>query len=142
MGGISAVFTGGPDDVLVRGVEKTSYYTLTGEVGYPLGRRGLFNLKSGYVSGTADSTKFSRYYYEARLTYSLLRNLSIIAWWWQGKDSVETQGFDRKTRELEGRLYYRLRRVYLSLEYSGWITEEGPLTTKTSRLFLRLSRPI
>jgi len=142
LGGISMSFTGGPGEVIISGPLKSNLYSLSAEAGYPLGRRGTISLRSGYTAGTADSRDFSRYYYETRLGYSLLRNLSLVAWWREGRDKFDAEGIDRKTRQYEGRLYYRLRRVFLSLEYTRWRTEESHLTTETSRLFLRLTRPI
>jgi len=142
MGGISTAFAGGPGEVIITGPLNSSFYSLSAEAGYPLGRRGTISVRSGYTTGTADSRDFSSYFGEARLGYALLRNLSLIAWWREGKDRFDAEGIDRKTRQYEGRLYYRLRRVFLSLEYTRWRTEESHLTTETNRLFLRLTRPI
>lgn len=142
MDGALIILPGGPEALGILGAGKTSFYSLTAEAGYPLGRRGLVTVKGNYTSGTADSKDFSRYYYEARLNYRLLRNLAFVGWFREGLDRRIETAFDRKVREYEGRLYYRLRRVFLSAEYKRWTTEEGPVTTEVRRLYLKLTRPI
>ncbi len=62
----------------------SNYYSLIAEGGYPLGRRGGIYLQSSYSSGTANGADLKTFYYEARLNYSILRNLSLVAWWRTG----------------------------------------------------------
>jgi hypothetical protein len=142
LGGVSAVLPGGPDELRIAGPQKINYYSLTAEGGYPVGRRGLLSVLGNYTTGTADGQALERYYYEGRLTYLLLRNLSVVGWWREGWDKLSASDFNRKVRVIEGRLYYRLRRLFFSLEYRNWRTDQGPLSTEENRLYLKLTRPI
>lgn len=124
------------------GTGETSYYVLIAEAGYPLGKKGGIYFQSSYTNGTADSAPIKTLYYEARLNYRLLRNLSLFARWRQESERSENF-FNTRVTEYEGRLYYRLRRLYLSVEYTSWRTiDPGPTTTEVRTIFLRLTRPI
>jgi len=139
---ISAFLPTGVGESLTTGTGRSSYYSLLAEVSYPLVRNGKIYLRGEYASGTANAAELRTMYYEAQLLYNPLRNLSLMAWWRQGWDKSQTF-FDSKVTEYEARLYYRLRRVYLSLEYRRWKTVDlGPVTTDISTFFVRLVRPI
>lgn len=129
--------------------EKIRHYTLTGDIGYPIGRKGTAVFRASYTTGETNSIGIKRYYYEGRLNYRIFRNLNLLArwreeWqskgWWAGTTAVESRDYGIKTREYEFDLYYMFRRVTLSLEYNAYKTEEGPSITEAKRLYLRLSR--
>jgi len=129
--------------------QKIRHYTITGDMGFPILRRGTVTLKASYTTGTTDSEAVRRYYYEGRFKYTVLRNLALTAWfreewknkgWWAGTLSVESVNYDYRTRDYEITCNYYWRRVLLSLEYSVTETEEGPTQSQVSRINLRASR--
>jgi hypothetical protein len=142
LGGVSANFAGGADTLTIIGATRTSYYSGSAEAGYPFSNWGLATLKSYYAYGWTDSKSFSSYYSEARFNYQIWKNLGFMAWWRAGQNKIQADAFAIKTTEYEASLYYRLRRLYLALEYRRWKTEEGPQTTDAGRIYLRLVRPI
>ncbi|MBE0427439.1 MAG: hypothetical protein IBX72_12455 [Nitrospirae bacterium] len=132
--------------------EKIRHYTLTGDIGYPVGQRGLAILKASYTTGKTNSENVERYYYEGRINYRLLKNLNVLAWWreefrnkgwWAGLPTVERgrREFGWKIREYQIELYYLLHRIKISMEYNAYRSEEGPFSTEYKRLFVKLSRP-
>ena len=132
--------------------EKIRHYTLSGDIGYPVGRKGVATVRAGYTTGSTNSEHVERYYCEGRLNYRLLRNLNLLAWWreefrnkgwWAGSPIVESKRreFGWKTREYKMELYYLLHRTKLSLEYNAYRSEEGPLSSEYKRFYVRLSRP-
>jgi hypothetical protein len=131
--------------------EEIRHYTLTGDIGYPIGQRGLATVSASYLTGQTNSEDVEKYYYEVRLNYRLLRNLNCIAWWreewrnkgwWAGRPTAETlrRTYGWKTREYQVEVYYSLHRIRISLEYKVYRLEEGPLSSDYKRLYLRLSR--
>jgi hypothetical protein len=132
--------------------EKIRHYTLTGDIGYPIGQRILTILKASYTTGQTNSERVERYYYEGRINYRILRNLNLLAWWredwrnkgwWAGKAMIESRRrqYGWKTREYRLELYYLLRRITISLEYNAYRLEEGPLSSEFKRLCVKLSKP-
>lgn len=132
--------------------EEIRHYTLTGDIGYRFGRRGLTTFRASYTTGETNSEHVERYYYEGRVNYRILRNLSLLAWWmeewrnkgwWAATPTVDSRRreFGWKTREYQVKLSYLLRRITVSLEYNGYRLEEGPFSTEYKRLYLKLSRP-
>ena len=130
--------------------ENIRHYTFTGDIGYPVGRRGLVTLKASYTGGETNSENVERYYYEVHLNYRFLKNLNLLAWWredwrnkgwWAGKPTGTERAYGWKTREYQAELNYVIRRIALSIEYNVYRVEEGPYTSEYKRLFLRLRRP-
>lgn len=130
--------------------EKIRHHTLTGDIGYPLGQKGLVTAKASYTTGQTNSEDVQKYYYELRFNYRILRNLNLIAWWredwrnkgWWGKRTFLTQRlYGWKTREYQMEIYYVLYRIKLSLEYNVYKVEEGPFTSEYRRIYLKASRP-
>jgi len=132
--------------------EKIRHYTISGDIGYPIGRRGVATARAGYTTGTTDSEPVEKYYYEGRLNYRILRNLNLLAWWreefrnkgwWAGTPTVESRirEFGWKTREYQVELYYVIYRVKLSLEYNSHWVDEGPFSSEYKRLYVKMSRP-
>lgn len=129
--------------------QKIRHYTITGDMGFPVLRRGTVTLKASYTTGTTNSETVRRYYYEGRFRYTVLRNLALTAWfreewknkgWWAGTLNVERINYDWRTRDYEITCNYYWRRILLSLEYSVTETEEGPVQAQVSRVNLRASR--
>jgi hypothetical protein len=129
--------------------QKIRHYTITGDMGFPVLRRGTVTLKASYTTGTTNSETVRRYYYEGRFRYTVLRNLALTAWfreewknkgWWAGTLDVEDRNYDWRTRDYEITCNYFWRRILLSLEYSVTETEEGSTQTWVSRINLRASR--
>ena len=132
--------------------EEIRHYTISGDIGYPVGRRGSATVRAGYTTGTTNSEPVERYYYEGRLNYRLLRNLNLLAWWreelrnegwWAGRPILESRirEFGWKTREYQVELYYIIYRTTISLEYNAYWSEQGPLSTEYKRFYAKLSRP-
>lgn len=132
--------------------EEIRHYTLSGDIGYPVGRRGVATARAGYTTGTTNSEPVEKYYYEGRLNYRLLRNLNLLAWWreewrnkgwWAGRPILESRirEFGWKTREYQFELHYVIYRTTISLEYNVYWSEQGPLTSEYKRLYVKLSRP-
>jgi hypothetical protein len=132
--------------------EKIRHYTLSGDIGYPVGRRGVATVRAGYTTGTTDSEPVEKYYYEGRFNYRLFRNLNLLAWWreewrnkgwWAASPIIDSRirAFGWKTREFQVELYYVLYRTTISLEYNSYWSEQGPLTSEYKRLYVKLSRP-
>ena len=132
--------------------EKIRHYTISGDIGYPIGRRGIATVRAGYTTGSTNSEPVERYYYEGRLNYRILRNLNLLAWWreefrnkgwWAGSSTndINAREFGWKTREYEMEIYYSIYRMKLSLEYNAYWLEEGPVTSEYKRLYVKLSRP-
>jgi len=132
--------------------EKIRHYTISGDIGYPIGRRGVATARAGYTTGTTDSEPVEKYYYEGRLNYRILRNLNLLAWWreefrnkgwWAGTPTVESRirEFGWKTREYQVELYYVIYRAKLSLEYNSHWVDEGPFSSEYKRLYVKMSRP-
>jgi hypothetical protein len=131
----------GPHSTVLTGATRIKYYSLYGTVGYPLGRSGSIAVEGDFTDGSADSRSFKKQSLMARINYRFFRNLYMIAWWREGRDSIEGIP-DSRITEYEGRLYYRLRMVFLSLEYRRWKIEEGLTHRDTKTLTLKLTRPI
>ncbi|NWF75156.1 MAG: hypothetical protein HXY53_01045 [Nitrospirae bacterium] len=130
--------------------EKIRHYTLTGDIGYPIGQKGLATLKGSYTTGETNSENIESYYYEVRLNYRILRNLNFLGWWredWrnQGWWAGSTVDFQRKygwkNREYQLELRYLIRSITLSLEYNVYRLEEGPLVSEYKRFYVKLSKP-
>ena len=132
--------------------DKIRHYTISGDISYPVGRKGVATVRAGYTTGTTNSEPVEKYYYEGRLNYRLFKNLNLLAWWreewrnkgwWAGTPTVESRrrDFGWKVREHQIELYYLLYKTTLSLEYNVFWSEEGPLTTEYKRLYVKLSRP-
>jgi hypothetical protein len=133
--------------------EKIRHYTIRGDVGYPVGLRGLATFKASYTTGQTNSENVENYYYEGRLNYRLLRNLNLLAWWreerrssgwWAGRAEFTTSlggGYGWRKREYQIEAIYLIYRTSLSLEYNFSREKEGPYTTEYKRLYLKLSRP-
>jgi hypothetical protein len=132
--------------------EKIRHYTISGDIGYPIGRRGFATVRAGYTTGSTNSEPVERYYYEGRLNYRILRNLNLLAWcreewrnkgWWAGSSTndINAREFGWKTREYKMELYYLIYRMKLSLEYNAYWLEEGPLSSEYKRLYVKMSRP-
>lgn len=132
--------------------DEIRHYTISGDIGYPIGRRGVATVTAEYTTGTTNSEPVEKYYYEGRLNYRLLRNLNLIAWWreewrnkgwWAGRPTAETlrREYGWKTREYQIELYYVIYRLTISLEYHVYWLEEGPFSSDYKRLYVRLSRP-
>jgi len=142
IGGQGVVYTGGPLGISTPGARSGQYYSLTATVNYPIGRRGMAVARGNYTVGDIDSTRVKNYYYEARFNYSLLRNLSVVSWWREGWDEIEGANFRRKARNFELRLSYRLRMVFVSLEYRIWRIDEINNTSDERSLYVTLRRVI
>ena len=129
--------------------EKIRHYTVTGDVGYPIGLRGLSTFKASYTTGTTNSEPVEKYYYEVRLNYRILRNLNLLAWWreewqnkgwWSGRFLVGRE-YGRKTREYQMELNYLIHKITVAMEYNVYRLEEGPYMSEYKRLYMKLSRP-
>jgi len=131
--------------------EKIRHYTFAGDIGYPVGRRGLATLKARYITGQTNSEDVERYNYEVHLNYRILRNLNFLAWWredWRNKGwwagspaTIEKRAYGWKTREYQIELNYVIRRITFTMEYNVYREEEGPYTSEDRRLLLKLRRP-
>ena len=130
--------------------EKIRHYTFSGDIGYPVGRRGLVTLKARYTTGQTNSEDVERYNYEVHLNYRILRNLNFLAWWredfrnngwWAGMPVNIGREYGWKTREYQIELHYVIRRITFSAEYNFYRVEEGSSTSDNKRLLLRLRRP-
>jgi len=131
--------------------DKIRHYTLSGDIGYPVGRKGVATIRAGYTTGSTNSEPVEKYYYEGRLNYRILRNLNLLAWWreeWRNKGwwagspiiDINIREFGWKTREYKMELYYLIYRTRISLEYNAYKLEEGPLSSEYKRLYMKFSR--
>jgi len=127
-------------ELIVEWSRKTSQYILFGELTYPLGRGATVHLKAGYNTAKNDSRRTNRFYFDERFTYPISRRLSFAAWWMEIWDKIEG-GIDRKIRDYEVFLTYRVGMVFFSLEYEGIREEENSRIKDTKRLFIKLRRP-
>ncbi|MBM4147340.1 MAG: hypothetical protein FJ240_13885, partial [Nitrospira sp.] len=111
--------------------DRIRHYTISGDIAYPLGRRGVATVRAGYTTGTTNSEPVEKYYYEGRINYRILRNLNLLAWWreefrkkgwWAGSPIVASyiRDFGWKIREYKIELYYIIYRTTLSLEYNAY----------------------
>lgn len=130
--------------------EKVRHYTITGDVGFPFGRRGLVTAKASYTTGQTNSDDVERYYYEFHLNYRILRNLNFLSWWredyrnkgwWAGSSFAIQRPYGWKTREYEVDLQYVYRRITFTLEYNVYRVEEGSYVSENKRFLLRARRP-
>jgi hypothetical protein len=152
------------EERMVSWSRKTGQYTLFGELSYPVGKGGTLSLRAGYTNGENDSTgeqlkkvwivdsfveefmpwsyeqMTRRFYFSERFSYPITRRLFLSAWWQQIWDKIEG-GTERKIRDYDVLLTYRLGMVFFSLEYEGIREEEDSITRDSKRLFLILRRP-
>ncbi|NWF75657.1 MAG: hypothetical protein HXY53_03630 [Nitrospirae bacterium] len=120
-------------------IEK-NYYVFLGQIFYPIGRKGAtLNLRSGYNFGEIDSIGSSKTFYEVKFNFPFSRRLRLLSWWremWYNYDI----GFDRKVREYEISLSYRVAKVYLSAEYWAQNQEENNRERNYRRFIIKLRR--
>lgn len=130
--------------------EKIRHYTVTGDIGYPFGRRGLATAKASYTTGQTNSEDIERYFYEFHVNYRIFRNLNALAWWredwrnrgwWTGRPLASERVYGWKTREYEIELRYVIRRITFTVEYNVYRYEEGRYASEYRRLLLRARRP-
>ncbi len=127
-------------EYVVRGM-KTQYNTVKGRISYPFSRVVRLHSSSSYTFGTAGSRNYQRFAFQGRINYNILRNLSLHAWWME--QLTDSEGFRKRrvsTQNLE--IEYRLRKLFVSLDYRIVTTDSGLSELKTKYLFLRVRRPI
>lgn len=101
---------------------KRDFYVFLGEIMYPIGRKGSnLNFRTGYSFGEIDSIHSSKYFYEIKFSLPYSKNLRFQSWWreiWYNYDIT----YDRKVREYDLTMIYRIGKLYLNAEY--WVQNQ------------------
>ncbi len=129
------------------------HYTVSGDIGYPIGRKMLATVRASYTTGTTNGENVEKYFYEARVNYRLLKNLNLLAWWrmewrnegwWAGTPVADPmrREFGWRTREYRIEVNYVVFKTTCALEYNAYRSVLGPYTTEYNRLYLKLSRKL
>ncbi len=125
--------------ILKTEIEK-NYFVFLGQILYPIGRKGAnLNLRSGYSFGEINSTATSKTFYEIKFNIPFSMRLRFLSWWremWYKYDI----GFDRKVREYEISLNYKIAKVYLNAEYWVQNQEENNIKRNYRRFIIKLRR--
>lgn len=101
---------------------KKNFFDFLGEIMYPIGRKGSnLNFRTGYSFGEIDSIQTSKTFYELKFNFPYSKNLRFLSWWreiWYNYDIAA----DRKVREFDLNVIYRIGKIYLNAEY--WIQNQ------------------
>jgi hypothetical protein len=95
-------------------MREISRYSATGDLTYPFGWATFF-FSTGIALGESNSRNFTRYYYEERLDYPVMRNLRLSFRWKELWENFE-DGLDHKVREYDLFTEYRLGKIIFNLE--------------------------
>ncbi|GAB4539314.1 MAG: hypothetical protein Fur0020_08230 [Thermodesulfovibrionia bacterium] len=125
------------EDGIARIQEGTSY-SVRAEAGYPISYRGMVNLNTGYEVTETNLDKWDTIYYGIRANYLITRNLFSSGWW------AHSWSNDSERITMNGTLSlrYRLRKTYLTAEYSFREIEEVSESSETQSILLKLTRVI
>jgi hypothetical protein len=139
-----------PASALDEGVDQTSQtetikrsirrYSLMGHLAYPTGWASIF-FSSGYSIGESNGKTLRRFFYEERIQYPILRNLTVLARWkqlWENIQDTPSRRIDAYNLTAE----YRIGRTTLSAEGSVLRSTTDTIDIYVRRFFLKLRRTI
>lgn len=120
--------------------KKLQQTTFSLDIYYPWRKGSAITFKAGYITGTADSRDINTWFYEARLSYPMMRRLLLSAWF---RDYYLTldNGVASNTKNLELILEYRIGRTLFQLSHWIEMLNQDDLKTFDQRFFLRMRRP-
>lgn len=119
---------------------ETSRYSISGDISYPVGWATII-FSTGYSIGESNSRSRRRFFYEERIQYPIMKNLSLSVLWKELWERIE-DGSDEKIREYALAAEYRLGKIICSLEGRILSGKSDDRERYTRRAFLRLRRLI
>ena len=115
-------------------------YSLLGNLAYPTGWASIF-FSTGYSIGESNGKSLRRFFYEERIQYPILRNLTVLARWKQLWENIQDTP-SRRVDEYDLTAEYRIGRTTLSAEGSVLRSTTDTIDIYVRRFFLKLRRTI
>lgn len=115
------------------------HYALSGTIFYSPWKKLQCSSSVRYYN-TIEPGDYTRFAYEFRVNYSILRNLYLSSFW--KEEYTSSNSTDMQSRYYGININYRYRQVFLNLEYNIYESEDDWTDTNVHTLFVRLSRPI
>ncbi|MFA6054495.1 MAG: hypothetical protein WC769_03880 [Thermodesulfovibrionales bacterium] len=115
-------------------------YSLLGHLAYPTGWASIF-FSTGYSIGESNGRSLRRFFYEERIQYPILRNLTVLARWKQLWENIQDTP-SRRVDEYDLTAEYRIGRTTLSAEGSVLRSTTDAFDIYVRRFFLKLRRTI